>query len=83
MLDRHLRLYDENNHISHSDASPAPVVEPKRVAVALGDVLPLLLQAAVKNHLWLDDMAAETLEVSQDLYEVLLVYRRLNAQRAA
>ena len=59
-----------------------PACQASRVTVSTGDVLPLLVDAALTNRAWLDDFADDTLDIPQDLYEVLLAYRNYR-QRAA
>ena len=51
--------------------------EAQRVCVSLGDLAPWLLHAASHDRLWLRDFEDDPVEISQDLYEVLLAYRRL------
>ena len=55
---------------------------PSHVSVATGDVLPLLLDAALANRAWLEDFAEDTMEIPQDLYEVLLAYRHYRRDAA-
>lgn len=76
----HLRIFNHKAADEHQPACAAP-----RVPVSLNDVLPLLLHAAHTQRVWLDDFADETLEISQDLYEVLLAYKPIvdRASRAA
>lgn len=59
--------------------------EPETVSVSVGDMVPLLLDAAITNRLWLEDFADETVSISQDFYEVLLAYRGIagGARRVA
>lgn len=66
----HLRVFNNDAADSSQPACAAPLVP-----VSLSDVLPLLLHAAHTQRMWLDDFADETLEISQDLYEVLLAYK--------
>lgn len=47
------------------------------IRVAAGETLALLLHAARTNRAWLNDFAEETIEISQDMYEVLLAYKRI------
>ncbi len=66
----HLRIFNHDADVSSLPACTAPMVP-----VTLGDVLPLLLHAAHTQRMWLDDFADETLEISQDLYQILLAYK--------
>lgn len=50
--------------------------KPKSVRVSAGETLALLLHAARTNRAWLNDFAEETIEISPDLYEILLAYKR-------
>ncbi len=59
-----------------------PGCQASRVTVSTSDVLPLLVDAALTNRAWLEDFADDTLEIPQDLYDVLLAYRQYR-QRAA
>ncbi len=72
------RLLDLNSkHKNHlHDESVVSYCEPARVCVSAQDLLPVLLDAALANRAWLEDFADDSIEISQDLYEVLLAYRR-------
>jgi hypothetical protein len=83
---RRLRVVGSENYpaaaqISTHQASCAPEESPccdvQRVTVALGELVPLLLHASQSRRAWLSDFSDESLEISQDLYEVLLAYERL------
>ena len=47
----------------------------KCVTLTVGDVLPLLKDAAVDGRTWLEDFSDDELTISTDLYEVLLAYQ--------
>lgn len=47
------------------------------VKVGAGETLALMLHAARTNRSWLNDFAEETIEISRDMYEVLLAYKRI------
>lgn len=53
------------------------VVGEARVAVSVGDLLPLLADAWESKRAWLNDFSSDRVIVSQDLYEVLLAYKRM------
>lgn len=53
------------------------VISPETVCVNAGEVLALMLHAARTNRAWLNDFADESIEISQDMYEVLLAYKRV------
>jgi hypothetical protein len=61
----------------------ARVVGEARVAVSVGDLLPLLAEAWTSKRAWLNDFSADRVIVSQDLYEVVLAYKRLSHTKAA
>ncbi len=76
-----LRLFGTHR----TDDDSALAAEPAKVTVSVADALPLLLDAARTHRAWLNDFADDSLEISQDLYEVLLAYREIGAptRRAA
>lgn len=79
-----LRLLDVNP-LEHSLAIETPdsqYCSASRVTVSTGDVLPLLMDAALANRAWIEDFADDTLDIPQDLYEVLLAYRRFRQSAA-
>jgi len=41
----------------------------------MGEILPLLVDAAQSRRTWLRDFADEEVSISMDLYEVLLAYQ--------
>jgi len=57
--------------------------EPKMVSIALGKIVPLLIDAASNDRAWLSDFADDTVRIDADLYEVLLAYQGLQSHRAA
>ena len=48
----------------------------------LGEVLPLLLDAARSQRAWVDDFADDNISISSDLYEVLLAYQHFRRPSA-
>ena len=60
---------------------PETAVEPKRqaeehtVRLPLGDILPLLADAAQSQRTWLRDFKDDEITISTDLYEVILAYQ--------
>ena len=79
-----LRVLELNN-LSHRTASLPPEADycsSSHVRVSAGDVLPLLADAALTNRAWVEDFADDTMEIPQDLYEVLLAYRRFRQSAA-
>ena len=61
----------------------AGAAEPRTVEITLGQMVPLLMDAAQKNRVWLSDFADESVRIDADLYEVLLAYQRLRDRHAA
>ncbi len=53
------------------------------VPVSLADMVPLLLHASQTNRGWVGDFADDIVQVSRDLYEVLVAYQELVSDKAA
>lgn len=53
------------------------------IAVSLADIVPLLVHASQTNRVWMEDFADDIVQVSKDLYELLLAYQAMVAERAA
>ena len=49
------------------------------VVVRLADLFPVLAEALGNNHIWLGDFRDEPIGISNDLYEVVLAFKRLRA----
>ena len=60
----------------------AGAAEPKTVAVPLGKVVPLLMDAVANDRGWLNDFADDTVRIDADLYDVLLAYQQIQARAA-
>lgn len=71
----HLRVYSPND--THTEDHDSSRSQSKRVRVPLRVMIPLLLDAAMTNRAWLEDFAEDTADIPQDLYEILLAYRRI------
>lgn len=54
---------------------PATIPMREDVKLTVGEVMPLLLDAARNRRAWLDDFADDEVTISSDLYEVLLAYQ--------
>lgn len=52
------------------------------VTVSLAEVVPLLLHASQNDRGWLNDFADDVVQVSEDLYEILVAYQDLIMSRA-
>ena len=68
---------------SRSPSIDSLPVNSSTVAVSLADMVPLLLHASRNNRSWLNDFADDVVEITQDLYEVLVAYQNLIVNRAA
>lgn len=87
----HLRLFDPDrsetrqsphNNSERTTVTYSRVVGEARVAVSVGDLMPILAEAWESRKAWLGDFQQDRVIVSQDLYEVLLAYKRLNKSAA-
>jgi hypothetical protein len=74
MAIRKLRVYTGPD-LDHSSVSVIPRSTPATVRVTLGDILPVLADAVASNRTWLGDFAADEIEISADLNDVLQAYR--------
>ncbi len=90
----HLRLYNPNGSEPRQSPTTPPSHNPKssdrpsvtysrvigeaRVAVSVGDLMPILAEAWESRRAWLGDFSNDRVIVSQDLYEIMLAYKRLN-----
>ena len=72
MAAHQLRLVSDQDFLDAPTKTTSP-----RVVVSMQQVLPLLIDAVRNNREWLNDFSDETLEVSADLYEVLLAYKEM------
>lgn len=54
----------------------------EQIALPLGEVLPLLLDAVRSRRGWVDDFADDEITISSDLYEVLLAYQHFRRPSA-
>jgi hypothetical protein len=66
------------------EAAAVPATIPLRdsVRLTLGEVLPLLAEAARSQRAWVDDFADDEITISSDLYEVLLAYQHFRRPSA-
>ncbi len=74
MQPNHLRIFRPQE-----DAPTVTVNESQNqqqtVSVSLGEILPLLADAIRSERTWLRDFAEDQVNISLDLYEVLLAYQ--------
>jgi len=87
----HLKLFDPDGNDVHeafsktqekSTVSYSRVVGEARVAVSVGELMPLLAEAWATKRAWVHDFDSDRIIVSQDLYEVLLAYKRMGLSKA-
>jgi hypothetical protein len=81
MAMRNLRIYTG----PEQGAAGLSVVSAPRegtVRITLGEVLPLLADAVASNRTWLSDFAADEIEITSDLHEVLQAYRHFRRPSA-
>lgn len=57
--------------------------EPMRVAVGAAEVFELLQDALSTNRAWLKDFQDDTIEIPQDMYEILVAYRKFVYRKVA
>ena len=64
----------QHRSVSARESSfPAPLE--RRMTVRLGQIFPALIDALANGRTFLNDFDDEPIEVSEDLYEVLLAYQ--------
>lgn len=49
--------------------------EPSTVTLPLGEILPMLVDAARTQRAWLSDFMEDEVTISTDLYEIILAYQ--------
>lgn len=76
-----LRLISDQDFLDSNSVGLSAVADSK-VTVAVKDALPLLLHAYRSNRQWLQDFSDDTLDISSDLYEVLLAYQQMQQEAA-
>jgi hypothetical protein len=76
MRETHLKIVDSatEEHVQPNHAEDSRL---GMVRVTVGETLALMMHAARKNRVWLSDFAEDTMMVSQDMYEILVTYKRL------
>ncbi len=80
-----LRIYPTTTNADRTERELdriSGIAEPKTVSVALGQIVPLLIDAAENDRAWLSDFADDSVQIDADLYDVLLAYRQLRQRRA-
>ena len=76
-----LRVYFGPDATVAATPIPEQPVE-HEVTVTFGQIMPMLLDAVANNRSWLQDFEDEKLKVSEDLYDVLMAYRRFQRPSA-
>ncbi len=61
----------------------AGTAEARTVAVPLGKIVPLLIDAGKQQRAWLSDFADDLVRIDSDLYDVLLAYQEMQRRAAA
>ncbi|MDX1946029.1 MAG: hypothetical protein SFU86_11580 [Pirellulaceae bacterium] len=76
-----LRVYygPEEDNLARPDTLP---IRGEQVALTLGEVLPLLMDAVRSRRGWVDDFSDDEITISSDLYEVLLAYQHFRRPSA-
>jgi len=78
MVNSHLKVYhgpqDNNTDMDRGVT--------KSVTVSLGQIFPLLADAVQSNRTWLKDFSDDDVEISSDLYEVILAYQHFRRPSA-
>ena len=70
-----LRVYYGPEEIAQRGPSSETIPLHGAVTLPLGEVLPLLLDAAESRRQWVGDFEDDNITISSDLYEVLLAYQ--------
>jgi hypothetical protein len=73
----YLRVYFGPTDSDAQTITTGAVEHRSKMTVSLGEILPALIDAANSHRAWLNDFADDPVEISSDLYEVLLAYREL------
>lgn len=84
-----LKLFSPAAETRSPEGAPLATDAPNRrseqptMPVAIRDLVPLLVDAFQTDRTWLKDFERESIEVSPDLYEVLLAYQQFRRCDAA
>ena len=81
MAIRKLRVY-HGPEVDHSSVAVMPRSSAATVRVTLGEILPVLADAVASNRTWVGDFAADEIEISSDLNDVLQAYRHFRRPSA-
>ncbi len=75
MAIRKLRIYTGPETLAPATSVLHESTDSNRVRVTLGDILPLLVDAAESDRTWLSDFAEDEISITSDLHDVLQAYR--------
>ncbi|TWU47295.1 hypothetical protein Poly51_50940 [Rubripirellula tenax] len=81
-----LRLFQANDSSDRRERELDRITgsaDAKTVAIPLGKMVPLLMDAVRNDRAWLRDFADDTVRIDADLYGVLLAYSQLRQTAAA
>ena len=81
MIASRLRVYYGPDEEARSALS-ATIPMRDEVTLSLGEVLPLMLDAARSRRTWVEDFSDDKITISSDLYEVLLAYQHFRRPSA-
>jgi hypothetical protein len=82
MPDSCLRVYYGPEEIADRASSRETIPLRNEVALPLGEVLPLLMDAVKSRRQWVGDFFDDEIRISSDLYEVLLAYQHFRRPSA-
>ena len=72
---RKLRLYTGPETLSPPTSVLSEQTDSNQVRVTLGDILPLLVDAAESDRTWLNDFTDDEITITSDLHDILEAYR--------
>ncbi len=55
----------------------APFSRPETVNIPLGDLINVLRDCVESGRCWIDDFSDDQVEISHDLYQVMVAYRQM------
>lgn len=82
MPDSCLRVYYGPDEIAERESSRDTIPLRNEIALPLGEVLPLLMDAVKSGRQWVGDFYDDEIRISSDLYEVLLAYQHFRRPSA-
>jgi hypothetical protein len=82
MSQSRLRVYYGPEEVATQVANRSTIPLRQEVTLPLGEVLPLLIDAAESRRQWVGDFRDDEITISSDLYEVLLAYQHFRRPSA-